>query len=187
MTTPDKLLRETPSQTAGPFVHIGLLPGMAGLPERPGAPLCRLEGPGERLTLEGRVLDGAGAAALDAVLELYQADGRGRPIWGRAATDFETGLYRFETVRPAPLAGPGGALQAPHFALLIFARGVNLHLQTRAYLPGDDAALAADPVLARTPSARRSTLLATEIAPGRLEFIIRLRGDREFRRLTWSS
>ncbi|MEO1291540.1 MAG: protocatechuate 3,4-dioxygenase subunit alpha [Pseudomonadota bacterium] len=176
---PVEYLKETPSQTAGPYVHIGTLPGYAGLPERPGdAELSRLEGEGPRIVLEGFLYDGGGAPVTDAMLEIYQLDGAGRAIWGRTGADFVSGLWRFDTVLPAAKPPLGEVAQAPHIDLLIFARGINIHLHTRAYLPGSSDALTADPVLART-GARRDTLIARQAEDTVFRFDIALQGARE--------
>ncbi len=160
-------LKETPSQTAGPYVHIGLTPTVAGVAMRVADALDVLNGAGERMNLEGVVYDGAGAPVADALLEMYQLDADGAPLWGRAAADFETGLFRFQTVRPAD----------PFVSLLIFARGVNIHLHTRAYLQTD--ALEADPVLSQMSEDRRSTLIAQPVDANRFRFDIHLQGPKE--------
>jgi len=174
-------LHETASQTAGPFVHIGLVPEAAGLAPytRPFTNVLADERTaGERIRIEGRVLDGTGSPLRDAVVELWQANTAGRyrhPAddasgsrdaafrgWGRAAADFETGRWWFETVKPGPVPGPGGRPMAPHASLWIVARGINIGLTTRLYFADETSANTADPVLAliEQPS-RRQTLLAT--------------------------
>ena len=177
---PRERLPETPSQTAGPYVHIGTLPPAAGIEMQTGATLFRVIGSGEPVTLEGVVYDGAGEPVRDAMLELYQTDSEGAPKWGRTSADFDSGLWRFETVRPAALDWKNGAKQAPHFTLLVFARGINIHLHTRAYLPEDTAALQSDPGLRRIEQAsRRESLIASKTADNVYRFDIRLQGDRE--------
>jgi protocatechuate 3,4-dioxygenase, alpha subunit len=181
---PVEYLKETPSQTAGPYVHIGTLPGQAGLPLRPEEVLHIIEAEGERIVIEGVVLDGSGTPVRDAMIELWQADAQGRVgvhgLWGRAGADATSGEFRFETVRPAALSWPDGRDQAQHVSLLIFARGINIHLHTRLYFPDDEAALAADPVLNRIEQAvRRKTLIAEKVAQGRYRLILRLQGEDE--------
>jgi protocatechuate 3,4-dioxygenase alpha subunit len=148
---------------------------------------------GERIAIQGRVLDGEGEPLRDAVLELWQADaaglhpsphetrGRADPAfagWGRSAADPETGLWRFETVRPGRVPWPDGRLQAPHAALWIMARGINAGLLTRIYFAEEEEANAEDPLLALVEPARRRTLLARREA-GAHRLDIHLQGERE--------
>lgn len=165
----------TPSQTVGPYFHLGL-----DWPE--GWRLLPLDAPGARLTLTGRVFDGAGEPVTDALLELWQADadgvyhakpGAGFRGFGRSAVDAD-GRYRFETLKP----GRAGQGEAPHLKLIVFARGLMLHLHTRVYFPDEAAANAQDPVLAVVPVARRPTLLARATDEGHV-FDIHLQGVQE--------
>ena len=188
---PVEYLKETPSQTAGPFVHIGTLPSVAGLAvrsqEKPNV-LAGAAGRGQRIRVEGIVHDGAGEPVRDAVIELWQADAEGRygtrefPGWGRAAADFKTGQWWFETVKPGPVA-EGGTTHAPCLTLLILARGINVPLHTRLYFADEDKANAADPVLRSIPgAAMRETLIATRAErDGEVVYTldIHLQGDRE--------
>lgn len=186
------LFKETPSQTAGPFVHIGTVPASAGLTTRSQERLNILAGAGtqgERIIIEGIIFDGAGAPLTDAMIEIWQADSEGRygsaafPGWGRAVSDFESGLYRFETIRPGIVPFRDGRPQAPHVAFSIFARGINIHLQTRMYFPEEAAANAADPALkAVGQSALIETLIARKEERGNeivYRFDIHLQGERE--------
>lgn len=178
----------TPSQTAGPYLHIGLTN------KHSATQIASPDVPGNRVHLKCRVFDLEGAPVNDAMLEIWQADGQGhynhpddRPSgpdsrfygFGRAATD-EKGTCEFETVRPGSVPGPGNTLQAPHLNVAVFARGILLQLHTRIYFAGD-AANESDPVLALVPADRRETLMAhpdPERAASWL-FNIRLRGDQE--------
>jgi len=178
----DDRLGETPSQTAGPYVHIGTVPqaiGRAALPHQPGPRIESDTGPA--LVLEGIVYDGAGVPVRDAMLEIWQADGHGRVgphgLFARAASDFDSGLFRFETVRPGVHADG----HAPHVALLIFARGINIHLHTRIYLPEDRDAVHADPDLKRLDPAARDGLIAVADPdrPGTYRFDVFLQGPKE--------
>jgi protocatechuate 3,4-dioxygenase, alpha subunit len=185
-------LKETPSQTAGPFVHIGMLPAMAGL-ETGGADhpnvLAREGTLGERIRIEGVIHDGAGALVKDAMLEIWQANANGQYGsndfigWGRAATDFQTGLYAFETIRPGATPFRDARTQAPHISLSIFARGINIHLQTRLYFSDEKAANDSDPILQLIGDPERvKTLIARkETKDGRpvYRFDIRLQGESE--------
>ena len=164
----DKLI-PTASQTVGPFFHLGL--------DRPEwADLTRDNPSGERVVIEGRVVDGDGAPVPDAAIEVWQANAAGRynhpddrqadkPLdlrfrgFGRVATDTE-GRFRITTIRPGPVPGRGNALQAPHLTLAIFARGLLRHLYTRLYF-ADEPANANDPLLSSIEDeTARGTLLA---------------------------
>ena len=188
-------LPETASQTGGPYVHIGCVPSFAGLDGmydgRDLGASCRRDGhAGEAITVEGRVFDGTGAPLRDALLELWQADANGRfagedgadPAfdgWGRQPTDGETGLYRFETVKPGRVVWPDGRMQAPHIGLWIVARGINVGLYTRIYFEGDPSN-DADPLLARVEHPeRRATLMARPGEDGAWRFDIHLQGALE--------
>jgi protocatechuate 3,4-dioxygenase, alpha subunit len=178
-------LNETPSQTAGPYVHIGTLPSVAGLNVRTQEKLdvaAPANAAGERIFIEGTIRDGAGSLVADAVLELWQADSKGKlpGFWGRAATDFKTGLYRFETVKPGKVAGTP---DAPFVTLLIFARGLNIHLHTRMYFADEKDANAADPTLKAVgdPALAATLIGARETAGGKTvyRFDIVLQGGGE--------
>jgi protocatechuate 3,4-dioxygenase alpha subunit len=196
-------LKETPSQTAGPFVHIGMAPATAGLEATPAlasGPIAGPRAPGPRIRVEGRILDGDGAPVRDAVVEVWQADGQGiyaSPLdpradavapdftgWGRVCCDFASGAFAIDTIKPGPVPGPRGTTMAPHLCLWIVARGINLGLSTRVYFPEDADAHASDPILARVETpARRATLIAAvaesdgETAVYR--FDVRLQGEAE--------
>ena len=183
-------LKETPSQTAGPFVHIGTMPAIAGLRTKhagPGNVLARDGALGERIHIEGLIYDGAGALVKDALVELWQANANGQygandfTGFGRAAADFETGLVAFETVKPGATPYRDGRMQAPHVTLTIFARGINIHLQTRLYFSDEAKANAADPVLQLVGAPELAATLIAQRDPSRplYRFEIHLQGDRE--------
>jgi protocatechuate 3,4-dioxygenase, alpha subunit len=168
-------LRTTSSQTIGPFGHIGfdwlVVDNLVG----PGVS-------GEKVVVEGRIVDGDGKGVGDAVVEIWQANAHGRyarpedkqdkPLepgfrgFGRVETD-DDGRFAFTTIKPGRVPAEGGALQAPHLNVTIFMRGMLKHLFTRIYFPGG-AGNAEDPVLASVPAARRETLVARPI-PGRAD------------------
>ncbi|OCW57653.1 protocatechuate 3,4-dioxygenase subunit alpha [Hoeflea olei] len=168
--------RESPSQTAGPYVHIGLTPNVCGITgvyaADLGATMVSATTKGQRITLEGRIIDGSGAPLKDALVEIWQADADGvyhaRATeafcgWARSAADPDTGVFRFETVKPGRVPFPDGRLQAPHINVWIVARGINLGLNTRIYFADEAEANEADPVLGRIEHRDR---VATLIASG---------------------
>ncbi len=174
------------SQTVGPYLHIGLTwlntDRIAGRGVK-----------GERVALQGRLLDGNGVGVSDGLVEIWQANATGKyahpddrqkkPLekgfrgFGRIPTDAK-GRFRFSTVKPGRVPGPGGKLQAPHLAVTVFMRGLLKQLSTRIYFPGDPAN-ADDPVLKRVPAARRATLIARRKAKGVLQWNIVLQGRDE--------
>jgi protocatechuate 3,4-dioxygenase alpha subunit len=171
-------LKETPSQTAGPYVHIGLAPGAAGFQiydRELGWDIAGPNAAGERIRVEGLVLDGTGSPVKDVLLEAWQANAKGvhahpedgRPVedgfrgWGRVITDFDTGEWSFETVKPGAVMVRSGQLMAPHISLWIVARGINVGLNTRIYFDDETDANAQDPVINLIEwERRRATLLA---------------------------
>jgi len=196
-------LKESPSQTAGPYIHIGATPNHAGIeiygnagdlgrsPVGAGAK-------GERILIKGHVFDGAGAPLKDALIEIWQADSAGLynspqekrgaadPAfagWGRQPTDGATGEYRFETIKPGRVPFVDGRPMAPHITFWIVARGINIGLHTRMYFSDEAAANAECPVLARVEHRERvATLIGTRSAePGgaAYTFDINLQGERE--------
>ncbi|MEH3047313.1 protocatechuate 3,4-dioxygenase subunit alpha [Sphingomonas adhaesiva] len=199
------LFGQTPSQTVGPFFHYGL-------PWKGGADLIGASGMGARtdlfppehdvlnvavrsgvpnghvIELTGRVIDGAGAAVPDAMIEIWQADSNGRFAgeagsdphfvgFGRAATD-DDGRYRFRTILPGRVAGPGGVPQARHVAMSVFARGLVRRVVTRFYFAATEG-LADDPILAMVPAGRRDTLIARSTGEGIWSLDLMLQGAGE--------
>ena len=160
-------MSETPSQTVGPYFSM------------------RLAGEGEnilttrtdRIVIEGRVIDGAGDHIEDALLEIWQAGPSGRydhpddtrdldldpgfSGFGRTASNFETGEYRFETLKPGRVPDAEGALQAPHISLIVQGRGMLNPVFTRIYFSDEGEANHDDLVLRGVPGDRRDTLIAT--------------------------
>ena len=197
------LMRETASQTAGPFVHIGLAPQVAGFDifkNNFGSVLKNPHTLGERIRIEGRVFDGIGTVLKDVLIETWQANAQGRYAhpadrqpgkaidanfrgWGRSCTDFDTGLYTVDTIKPGLVVGRNDRFMAPHINLWIVARGINLGLNTRLYFSDEAEANGRDAVLNLIEwEARRTTLVALrEDRAGQVvyRFDIRLQGDCE--------
>jgi protocatechuate 3,4-dioxygenase alpha subunit len=179
----------TPSQTVGPYFHLGLTNAHS---------IAQIAGPnakGERIKLTCTVYDGEGRAIPDAMVEIWQANAEGKydhpddaqekPIdpdfggFGRLSSD-AAGRCVFETIKPGRVPGAQGALQAPHCNVSVFARGLLTRLAARIYFAGDPAN-GADPVLALVPKERRDTLMARpeQGAPGNWQFDIHLCGPQE--------
>ena len=176
----------TPSQTVGPFFHIGL-------PDDGRSELVPPDHP-HAIRLLGTVFDGRGEAVDDAFVELWQANRQGRYRhpedhreeislepgfrgFGRCGTD-AAGGFAFVTVKPGPVPHPDGGMQAPHVDVSVFARGLLKRVVTRMYFPDERDANGRDPVLSTVEPERRPALVARE-EEGALRFDIHLQGDRE--------
>ena len=175
----------TPSQTVGPYLHIGL--DWLNTTELAGPDVA-----GERIVIQGRLFDAEGTPVPDGMIEIWQANSHGRyahpadqrdlPLdkafmgFGRTPTD-ATGGFRFSSIKPGSVPAANGVAQAPHIMVSVFARGLLKQLVTRIYFPGDDHAT--DPVLATVPSSRRATLIARPVSgqQGVLEWNIVLGGS----------
>ncbi|MDO5512523.1 protocatechuate 3,4-dioxygenase subunit alpha [Corynebacterium sp.] len=147
----------TPSQTVGPYVHIGLTLKDSEV----------MATEGETIEVTFDVIDGNGDAVADAMIEIWQTgpdgtyhttDAEGFRGLGRGMVD-ETGAVTFTTVMPGATAE-----EAPHLKVGVFARGMLERLYTRLYFPGHDNA--ADPVLALVDAPRRDLLIAEETDGG---------------------
>lgn len=178
MSSDSRYLKETPSQTAGPYVHIGLAPGAAGFDiynHELGGDIAGPSAAGKRIRVEGLVRDGTGNPIKDVLLEVWQANASGHYAndektqavepgfrgWGRVITDFTTGEWTFDTIKPGTVKGRQGSTMAPHINLWIVARGINVGLNTRMYFADEAQANASDPVINLIEwETRRQTLLA---------------------------
>jgi protocatechuate 3,4-dioxygenase, alpha subunit len=192
-----KLTEESPSQTAGPYVHIGCCPNFIGLDQiyssDPGSKMISESTPGQIITITGHIFDGAGEVLKDGLVEFWQADSSGQYSreaiggtdiqfcgWGRCPTDLETGAYVFETIKPGPTINVDGLLQAPHIDVWIVARGINTGLLTRLYFPDEEDANNLDAMLkAVQPQHRIETLVAKKMAENLYQFDIYLQGEFE--------
>jgi protocatechuate 3,4-dioxygenase, alpha subunit len=179
-------MRATTSQTVGPFFKLGLqwldcddvaAEGVAG----------------DRVTVQGRVIDGDGLGVPDALVEVWQANAHGKyahpedrqdkPLepgfrgYARIPTD-QYGAFGFATIKPGPVPGPKGKEQAPHLVISVFMRGLLKRLTTRMYFPGGPL-LATDPILKLVEPARRTTLVAKNVGGGALQWNVVLQGSGE--------
>ena len=176
----------TASQTTGPFVAMSFESTIVDDLAPPSVA-------GNRVIIQGRVLDGDGKPVDDAVIETWQANSHGKYAhredtrekllepefkgFGRVLSDRQ-GAYKLKTIKPGRVPGPGDTLQAPHLVVIVFMRGLLKHLLTRVYFP-DEASNAEDAVLALVPAERRATLIARKIGDDLLEWNIVLQGENE--------
>lgn len=173
-------LKESPSQTVGPYIHIGATPNYVGIhgvyPEDLGNKMINAHTKGERIIIEGQVFDGGGELIKDALIEIWQADADGLynsvnetrgaadsnfSGWGRQPASSDAAFFQFETIRPGSTPYPDGRKQAPHITFWIGARGINMALHTRAYFSDMSEQNEQDPLLNRIDAKkRRETLIA---------------------------
>lgn len=198
MTQPLNYLKETPSQTAGPYVHIGCTPNFAEIPgifeEDLGIRMVNEQTKGNRITVRGHVFDGTGTHIKDALVEIWQADSEGlynSPSetrgtadpnftgWGRCPSNMESGEYSFETIKPGAVLGEDNRLMAPHITFWIVARGINIGLHTRMYFPDEVDANAIDSLLTRIEHRHRVATLIGSQEDSIITFDIHLQGDHE--------
>lgn len=193
MTQALDTLNETPSQTAGPYVHIGCIPSFAGVdgiyPQDLGQSPIEDGAQGEVIAITGSIYDGTGWAMRDAMLESWQADAAGvypgqdgvdPKVSGfcRFAADKDSGEFVLRTIKPGAVKGRNGQVFAPHISLWIVARGINIGLNTRIYFEDEDNST--DPLLARIEQRPRvDTLIAKKTGDGMYRFDIRLQGEGE--------
>lgn len=184
-------LKQSPSQTVGPFFHFGLT-------DKPDQNiLVNDDTHGERILIKGQVTDGDGAPIPDAMIEIWQADINGHfnhPLdpnqaeadpefagFGRAPTN-NNGIYSFKTVKPGAVTYDGETMQAPHINVRVFARGMLIHAYTRLYFSDEEQSNENDPVLNLVEDQRRHTLIALREDRGDLTtycFNISMQGDEE--------
>lgn len=193
MTQSIDMLQETPSQTAGPYVHIGCIPTFAGIegiyPEDLGLSPIEEGAQGEVIEIVGSVYDGTGWAMRDAMMESWQPDANGKfagqegadpKVSGfcRFAADKDTGEFTLRTIKPGKTPLRNGGFQAPHISVWVVARGINIGLNTRIYFEDEDNS--EDLLLSRIEQRPRvDTLIAKKIGDGKYRFDIRLQGEGE--------
>lgn len=191
-------LKETPSQTAGPYVHIGLTPNycdIRGVYDGDlGTAMVNDQTLGERITVRGRIRDGADTLVRDAIAEIWQADSAGlynSPSemrgtadpnfagWGRCPTNAEDGYFQFETIKPGKVPFKDGRPMAPHITLWIVARGINIGLHTRIYFSDEVEANAVDPLLLRIEHRQRVETMVAQKDGSTYTLDIHLQGPKE--------
>ena len=154
----------------------------------------RAQMPEDAIEIRGRVLDRDGAPVPDAMLEFWSAaetrvdtdvfKKHGIPDgFRRVATDMD-GCFVARIERPVANRLEDGKMQAPHAMVLVFARGLQRHLLTRAYLEGETGN-DTDPVLLEIPAKRRGTLIAKPEGENRYRWDVILQGANETVFFAW--
>ena len=195
-----KKLRQTPSQTVGPFFAYSLTAEQYGYPFNSIINDSLIESnldpkacvtAGERIYITGTVYDGKGDSISDAVVELFQADATGQyritsinhkndgfTGFGRLGTGTNPEhRFTFTTIKPGSVEG-----QAPHIDVLLMMRGSLRNLYTRLYFSDNMAANEQDDLFKAVPKNRRKTLIANKLEANGLifyEFNIRMQGEEE--------
>ncbi|CDZ46368.1 protocatechuate 3,4-dioxygenase subunit alpha [Neorhizobium galegae] len=199
MVQPLTYFKESASQTAGPYVHIGCTPNFSGITgvydtDLGSGPMVNEQTRGERITIRGFIYDGAMTPLKDAMIEIWQADadgyynspsetrGKADPNffgWARQPGDMATGEFAFETIKPGKVPFRDGRLMAPHVTFWVVARGINLGLNTRMYFSDEEEANAADPILSRIEHRVRVPTLIGKRDGNTVTFNIYLQGENE--------
>uniref|UniRef100_UPI003101A62D protocatechuate 3,4-dioxygenase subunit alpha n=1 Tax=Neorhizobium sp. EC2-8 TaxID=3129230 RepID=UPI003101A62D len=199
MVQPLTYFKESASQTAGPYVHIGCTPNFSGITgvydtDLGSGSMVNDQTRGERITIRGFIYDGANTPLKDAMIEIWQADadgyynspsetrGKADPNffgWARQPGDMATGEFAFETIKPGKVPFRDGRPMAPHVTFWVVARGINLGLNTRMYFSDEEEANAADPILSRIEHRVRVPTLIGKREGNTVTFNIYLQGENE--------
>jgi len=194
-----KILKQTPSQTAGPYLHIGCIPQQIGITPSFSKDLNNLvlsnETKGSRIEICGKIYDGNHDVIKDALVEIWQVDTNGCyksrvnknnksdpnfNNWGRTSCDLETGLWQFYTIKPGMVTLNNQKILAPHIWLWVAARGINTGLFTCLYFCDENNLNALDCNLKKiSKNSNLQSLIADKIAENKYEFNIYLQGDKE--------
>ncbi len=193
-----QILKETPSQTAGPYIHVGCLPNQIGINcmgnHDLGSLLLSKDTKGERILLTGKIFDGENNPVKDGMVEIWQADANGVyrfsegniesdpnfTGWGRSGCNFENGVWLFKTIKPGPVILTDKQIMAPHVSFWLVARGINLGLNTRMYFDDEHLLNEKDPLLNELKmKSKIQTLMAKKIGNSVYEFNIYLQGENE--------
>lgn len=194
-----KILKQTPSQTAGPYFHIGCIPHQIGINSSFLKDLNNLvlsnETKGSRIEIFGKIYDGNHDVIKDALVEIWQVDSNGHyksrvnnnsksdpnfNNWGRTSCDLETGLWKFHTIKPAMIKLADRKILAPHIWLWVAARGINIGLLTCMYFCDEKNINILDCNFKKiSNSANIKSLIADKVEDDKYEFNIYLQGDKE--------
>mgnify|MGYP001315897128 FL=1 len=194
-----KILKQTPSQTAGPYLHIGCIPYQIGINSSFSKYLNNLvlsnETKGSRIEIFGKIYDGKHDVIKDALVEIWQVDSNGYyksrvnnnskldpnfNNWGRTSCDLETGLWQFHTIKPGIIKLANQKILAPHIWFWVAARGINIGLFTCMYFCDEKNNNILDCNLKKiNNSTNIKSLIADKVEDDKYEFNIYLQGDKE--------
>jgi protocatechuate 3,4-dioxygenase alpha subunit len=164
------MLKQTPSQTVGPYFAYGLTPEQYLYDYKSLAENDLVTSDEEYIVILGRVFDGEENVIPDAMLEIWDNQNN---LFGRFGTGTEKDKsFVFKTKKPLSMEG-----KAPFLSVILFMRGQLIHSYTRIYF-SDEVKNATDEVLSRIDNARRETLIAQKKENYYL-FDIYMQGDKE--------
>jgi len=176
--------KQTPSQTVGPFFAYGLSPTQYQY-NFDSMITDVIEAAGEAIVIKGFVYDGNLDLVDDALIEIWQADSKGRFDgddflgFARSGTGSrEDSSFEFQTIKPGSI-GPG---QAPYISVIVLMRGLMMHGNTRLYFSDEAEANQQDIILSQIPEDRKPTLIAQRTdSEGLSEYLfnIHMQGDKE--------
>ena len=179
-------LFETPSQTVGPFVHIGCTPNLIGIKNIFHEDLAHkpfeIFNEEDLIKISGKVFDGSNNPLLDVMIETWQCNQEGvfdrKQGFSRLIPNFNTGIYDLRTLKPGYTKDFNDKFQSPHILFMIVARGMNQPLITRMYF--EEKELEKDYLFKIIKDKKRiNTLLAKKNNDKEYIFNIYLQGNQE--------
>ncbi|GLU43941.1 protocatechuate 3,4-dioxygenase subunit alpha [Allomuricauda sp. NBRC 101325] len=168
-------MKQTPSQTVGPYFAYGLTPQQYNydFPSHVDGNMVDPLTTPNTITIIGQVLDGEGKPIDDAMIEVWQNDGE-KALFGRYGTGTDpNNRFIFNTIKPKSVNG-----QAPYVTFVVFMRGQLIHSFTRMYFSDETSLNKTDETLNSIPEHRRNTLIAKQNG-NQYQFDIHMQGDLE--------
>jgi protocatechuate 3,4-dioxygenase alpha subunit len=164
------MLKQTPSQTVGPYFAYGLTPEQYLYDFQSLAQNDLVSSDEEHIVIRGRVFDGEGNVIPDAMLEIWDNQNK---LFGRFGTGTEKDKsFVFKTKKTQPTGR-----NAPFLSVILFMRGQLIHSYTRIYF-SDEVKNSTDEVLSQIDITRKATLIAQK-KENYYQFDIHMQGDSE--------